>query len=244
MIGFTDPYDINIDDDEEVIRCVNRDVNTHFIYQHWPMWCVWDRFIPGRPNRMRMKVAVDNWYGSDPKLRGARLEIRDDFVWVDVFTAEYPKVLLADFSNIEIPDNYTVSLLERDLPEGIQLAPFYKKNDKILYRLNDTVKTMMYKSWEENTFDPTRILDVDRTTFGLSLKPQQEIVKKDDNPDNAYLPKAEEERIRKVAQLLGKDYEEVRRDIVVGRQKREKEKQEYEAKLVKKFRDSKPSTKK
>jgi len=233
--AFCDPYDINIDDDEDRVRVFCKDVDCHLIYQSWPMWCVFQRFIPGRPNRMLMKVAINDWLNSEPKLRGGRLVVVDEFVWVDVYTPEYPRVLLADFSETTPLDKYTVADLEKSLPEGIEIAPVYKdKRKKVLYKFQVGYRAVIYDAWLHNEFDATRALDIDRTAFGLPIrKPKTEKPVDPLPPEKQYLPKAEEERIKKVAQLLGKSFDEVKRDIIVGRQNREKDRKVVEERIAK-----------
>ena len=73
--GISEPWIINLDDDEEEIRVVCHDLIHHAFRHQWHMGMVWTRFIPGRPNPMKMKVVADEWEKSEAKFRGSRIEM-------------------------------------------------------------------------------------------------------------------------------------------------------------------------
>jgi hypothetical protein len=221
--GTTQPYFLSIDDDSDYFKVTIEDVHIHEFYQHWPMFMAWNRFIPGRPNRMMMRVVVENWGESEAKLRGGRIEYKEDMVEVDVFTEEYPKVLRADMNEILPGKAYTVGHLEKDLPEGIQLSPNYKKrrNDP-LYFVQKTLKSRIYWQYLKQDFDASKFLDVDLSLMGIELKKEKKEAQ-GTVVEGMFLSKSEEEKMQKLALMLGKNVEDVKRDIINARLKKSQE---------------------
>jgi len=219
--GWPDPYTVNIDEDEDEARCVVEDIVFHKIYRDWPMWVVWNRYIPGKPNRMLMKVVIDDWENSECKWRGGRLEPRKDVVWVNSYNEEYPRVLIADIKDKIPGQSYLLRDLQRDLPDGIELSPEYSRRmHEPLFMFRKSIKSYIYREMINNSFDISRMVDIEMATIGLpmeSKKPTEAGV------ETNAITKQEEEKLKKLAKMLNKDYETLKEEMLAAREKKAKE---------------------
>lgn len=215
--GTSQPYNLSIDDDTDYFRVSIEDVVLHEFYDTWPMFMIWNRFIPGRPNRMKMRVVIENWEDSEAKYRGGRIELREDHVLVDVYTEEHPRVLKADFKDMLPGKTYTVASLVRDLPDGIKLAPVYEKRMfEPLFIVQKTLKSHIYWEILKHRLDVTKFVDLD---LGLMGHQPKTVEKKLDGTltEGVFFSKTEEEKIKKLSVMLGKDYEEIKADFIKSR---------------------------
>ena len=143
--------------------------------------------------------------------------MREDVVWVDVFTEEYPRVIKANFTDMLPGKNYSIKSLKRDLPDGIQLAPFYEKRlGEPLFKVQKTLRSHIYWQHLKHRFDISKFADLDLAMAGFF----PEDTKKDlseTTVQKVLLSKDEEEKIKKLAVLLGKDFEAVKKEILDSR---------------------------
>jgi hypothetical protein len=136
---------ISIDEGEEIVRCYMEDIVLHHRYHSWTLGLVWNRFIPGRCNPMKLKVVADKWEQSEAAFRGAKLTKRENFVDVLVYTENYPRVLRANVLDILPNASYKIGDLRRDLPDGIELAPKYDKANKVpIFKFEKNMRTVVY----------------------------------------------------------------------------------------------------
>lgn len=216
--GLSQPYNLSIDEDSDYFKVNIEDVAFHHFYSNWPMFMIWNRFIPGQPNRMKMRVVIDNWEGSEARFRGGRIEMREDIVDVDVYVEQYPRVIKANFEDMLPGKTYTIKSLLRDLPDGVKLAPHYAKRMwEPLYIVQKTLKSHIYWRHLKHTFDVSKFADLDLAMMNLEPKETQAEAEKKIDP-NVFLTKAEEEKMQKLATMLGKDYEELKKEILATRQ--------------------------
>ena len=217
--GTAQPYFLSIDDDSDYFKATIEDVYFHHFYKNWPMFIVWNRFIPGQPNRMKMEAVVDNWEASEAKFRGGRIQVcRNTVLNVDVYTEEYPRVLAANFLDMLPGKNYLIRDLVRDLPDGVKLSPEY--NNKLgtpLFEIQKSVKSVIYWEYIKHNFDASKFADIDLAMMGLQLKKGTGPTEDDKAMEANSLSKAEEDKMRKLAVMLGKDYEELRKEITDAR---------------------------
>ena len=214
--GFGQPYNLSIDDDSDYFKVTIEDVAFHSFYSTWPMFMVWNRFIPGRANRMKIRVVIDNWEASEARQRGGRIDMREDTVFVDVYTEEYPRVIKADFKDMLPGKTYTIKSLIRDLPEGIKLAPFYEKRMfEPLFIVQKTLKSHMYWQYLKGNFDASKYADIELTL--MHLHEPKEIKTATPLTEGVTISKQEDERIKKLAVMLGKDFETLKKEIIASR---------------------------
>ena len=225
----TQPFMLSIDDDSDYFMVTIEDIHMHEFHPAWPMLAMWNRFIPGKPNRMTMRVVIDDYEKSEAKWRGGRIQLIEDYVDVIVYTETWPKVIKVDLNEIVPGKSYTIRDLEKDLPDGIELAPEYKTSKtQALYRIEKTVKSEIYWDYLKHKFDPSSIAELDLALMNLEMKKgvKEEIKIKEESLIN----KNEDEKLKKLALMLGKDYEVMKKEIIAGRLK----KQQEEAILAKK----------
>lgn len=220
----TQPFFLSIDDDSDYFKVTIEDIHLHEFHRNWPMMVVWNRFIPGKPNRMKMRVVVDNWEASEPNHRGGRLALIEDFVDVDVYTENYPKVLKANMNEIVPGKSYTIRDLEKDLPDGIELAPHYKtRQSQALYLVQKTIRSYFYWEYLKHRFDPSSIVEVEMAKMNMEFKKDNKESEK--VKEIEYMTKDEEEKLRKLADMLKKDFETMKNDIVKARMKKAQDEQ-------------------
>jgi hypothetical protein len=146
---------LNVDEDEEHVRVYLEDLFLHPQHPSWTLGLVWQRFIPGRPNTMRMKVVADKWEQSEAAFRGARIHKKLDSVTVNVYTENYPKVLAANVLDMVPNKCYRVGDLKHDLPDGIELHPKYERSlDLPIFKFEKTMRTVIYDSILDHSLDP------------------------------------------------------------------------------------------
>lgn len=221
--GTTQPYMLSIDDDKDYFKVTINDVHLHAFYLNWPMFMAWNRFIPGRPNRMKIRVVIENWESSEARLRGGRIEMREDHVWVDVFTETYPRVIKANFMDMIPGKTYTIRELERDLPDGIQLAPEYaKRKAEPLFIVQKTLKSYIYWQYLKGRFDVSKFADIDLASMNFDIK-DKKFEKEGTMEQGVFLSKSEEEKMRKLATMLGKSFDELKKEIIASRLKKTEE---------------------
>jgi hypothetical protein len=223
-IGYSEPWRINIDEDEEVVKCYCEDVQFHTVFNDFPMGVVWTRFIPGKANRMLMKVMPDDWKQSEASFRGGRLTIENDSVFCNVYTEKHPRVLKANVQDCKPGGVYTLADLVRDLPDGIELSPEYKTPKTPIFSFEKSIKSKIYFEHLRGRFDYTRTVDIAQVL--LNLEPDES--KKVAEPamkfsSTSFLSEEEEGRIRKLASHLGKDFEELKQEIIEARLKLQEE---------------------
>jgi hypothetical protein len=229
--GTTQPFMLSVDDDSEYFKVTIEDIHFHEFHAAWPMLVMWNRFIPGKPNRMRMRVVIDNFEQCEAKLRGGRIVLVEDFVDVLVYTETWPKVIKANFDEVYPGKSYTVRDLEKDLPDGIEMAPEYKtRRHEALYQIQKNTKSHIYWEYLKNRFDSGRWADVELALMNMEVR--KEVVEEAKIKESSLMSKTEEEKLQKLAVLLGKDFESMKKEILASRLK----KAEEEAKKAKEMK--------
>lgn len=218
----TQPYFLSLDDDSDYFKVTIEDIHLHEFHHTWPMMVMWNRFIPGKPNRMKMRVVVDDWEKTEPKFRGGRLALIEDYVDVDVYIENYPKVLKANMDEIVPGKSYTIRDLQKDLPDGIELAPKYKtQQTQALYMVQKTMKSYIYWEYLKHRFDPSSVADVELAQMNFEVK--KEAIEEENPKPVETMSKEEEEKLKKLALMLGKDYEVMKSEIIKGRLRKQQE---------------------
>lgn len=217
--AWSEPFMVNIDEDNELVKCYCEDVTFHTIYNEFPMGIAWNRFVLGKPNRMLMKVVCGDWKNSEACFRGGRLSVLNDMVWVNVYTEEHPRVLKANILDFKPGSKYFLKDLARDLPDGIELSPEYKTHYIPIFQFEKTIKSKIYFEHLKNRFDYTRFADIEKVMLGIDNITPQESVKVEavKHSSAGFLTEEEEKRIRKLATHLGKSFDELRQEIIQAR---------------------------
>lgn len=157
-----------MDDDEEEIKVVPYDLIHHTFRHHWHLGIAWTRFIPGRPNPMKMKVVADEWEKSEAKFRGARIHASLDYVDVNVYSETYPRVLRGDILDMVPGGYYRIGDLRRDLPDGVELAEKYDRSDSLpIFKFEKTVKTIIYEEYLNKSFNPYDFRKIEAEVMNL-----------------------------------------------------------------------------
>lgn len=218
-MGALEPYDLNIDD-ESLVRVYLSDIQRHMEIPDWTMWVYWDRFLEGRPNRMQMKIVVDDAEKVEGVMRGGHLRVHQHFVDCDVYSSPYPRTLAIDASDLSVGYNYTIADLRKELPDNIKLAPRYKKSDNTtLLSCDNNVLTGIYHSYLQGNFDASRWHDIEMTRVRApQQEAKQQAAGEKTQAKEKMLSSTELENMKKLAAYLGKDFEQVKEDMLKTRQ--------------------------
>lgn len=221
-MGALEPYDLNIDDEAQV-RVTLSDIQRHIGVKDWILWVYWNRFLEGRPNRLQMKIMVDNMEHSEGVRRGGNLRIHEHYVWCDVYSSPYPRTLSIDISDVSVGYNYLIGDLRKSLPDNIKLAPKYDRADTtLILSCDNNVLTGIYDSYMEENFDATRWHDIEMTRMRVPKGEDAQATGDKTQPREKLLSSAEIEHMKKLAEHLGKSFDEVKEEVMKAREKNKK----------------------
>jgi len=221
-MGALEPYDLNIDD-ETLVRVTLSDIQRHIGVKDWIMWAYWDRFLEGRPNRLQMKIMVDNLEDIEGVRRGANLRVLEHYVWCDVYSSPYPRTLSIDASDVSVGYNYLIGDLRKMLPDHIKLAPTYDRADTTaILSCDNTVLSGIYDSYLDENFDATRWHDFEMTSMRVPKGEDIDATGDKAQPREKLLSSAEIQHMKKLAVHLGKDFEELKEEMLTAREKNKK----------------------
>lgn len=229
-MGSTEPYDINIDEDDQVLRCTISDLQTHDTIRDWYFWMYWNRFIEGRPNRMLMKLVVEDEKQCEGVLRGGHLRIIEHDVWCDVYSTPYPRSLSCHVNDVLPGKDYKIGDLRKDLPDNVKLAKNYSSTMSLI-ACDNNVMSGIADSFYDGHFDASRWHDIDMTRMRVPIDEAK--IAESAKHREALLTSSELAQMQKVAKHLGKDFEVVKRELMAVREqeRRAKKAQEEKKKL-------------
>lgn len=221
-MGALEPYDLNIDD-EALVRVTLSDIQRHIGVKDWILWVFWDRFLEGRPNRLQMKIMVDNLNNIEGVRRGGNLRLHEHYVWCDVYSSPYPRTLGIDASDVSVGYNYMIGDLRKMLPDHIKLAPQYDRADTTtILSCDNNVMTGIYDSYVDENFDPTRWHDIEMTRMRVPKVEEVQATGDKAQAREKLLSSAEIEHMKKLAQHLGKGFDELKEEMLKSREKHKK----------------------
>lgn len=140
-IGYCRQFELNIEN-EEPIRVVLSQIVIHPI-QRYPLRILFNRFIPGRPNPIKIPVIPVNENQCNDRNLGANIEqmIKELDLWT--YSEIYPPQIHLDCSHLTVKESIKLGDVEKLLPEGVY---FHKKYN---HRLHQSVikleETKLYK---------------------------------------------------------------------------------------------------
>eukprot|EP00357_Protocruzia_adherens_P034297 CAMPEP_0114991350 /NCGR_PEP_ID=MMETSP0216-20121206/11318_1 /TAXON_ID=223996 /ORGANISM="Protocruzia adherens, Strain Boccale" /LENGTH=316 /DNA_ID=CAMNT_0002354657 /DNA_START=29 /DNA_END=979 /DNA_ORIENTATION=- len=129
--SFARPFYLKFDDYEEPVRVNLDDIHFHNFVNGWPLKMYFHRFVPGKPNPIRVKIVPVGLEHSKALEDGCTPEIKEETVDLVTSIEDYPKELHFDVSFMKRGQRYQIKHLQQLLPEGVSLDPHYVRSGRI-----------------------------------------------------------------------------------------------------------------
>lgn len=121
---YLQPFVVRHPETEEEIRVTCKKIETH-PKTDVPYYMKFQRYIVGRPNLLQVPIQAVQYEKSLHFVAGADFQIRQDSLWVWVFTEDFPPIIEVDCSFLTPNMPVKIGDIEKMLPYGMYLHKMY-----------------------------------------------------------------------------------------------------------------------